>query len=195
MAPLKIPMKRPAKVANSALVNVNIYGWEGRGVDEGSKAASWWSSYLGRPVRFVRFNPGQNAFFMNSVPFLLYPSTSQSTSSSALSCNNNWQSHRTALVDRQVAHAPDGYQTGFSNTGQFLFASEVLHFPVMLFLFIAMKKTSRFLLYAHQSNVAGERHSSTGTISHGAMNGLQASLEDLNARLPKAVLMNRFRAK
>ncbi|CAM6101389.1 unnamed protein product [Calypogeia fissa] len=103
---LKIPLKRPALQANSALVNVNIYGWEGQGVDEGSKAASWWSSYLGRPVRFVRFNP--------------------------------------ALVDRQVEHAPDGYQTGFTNTGQFLVASE-------------------------------------------------ASLEDLNKRLPRAVSMNRFR--
>lgn len=71
---LELPLKRPAQQDNSALVNVNIYGWEGRGVDEGSKAASWWSSYLGRPVRFVRFNPGQHALYApNSITNFLAP--------------------------------------------------------------------------------------------------------------------------
>ncbi|KAJ7565449.1 hypothetical protein O6H91_02G061500 [Diphasiastrum complanatum] len=112
MAPLKVPLKR-ARVGlkgssggRGSGVDVTVWTWSGHGIDEGPEAAAWWSSYLGLPARFVRFDADS--------------------------------------ADRQVEYAPAGYVTGFSNTGQFMFASE-------------------------------------------------ASLTDLNKRLPSPLSMNRFR--
>lgn len=42
-----------------------------QGVDEGPEAATWWTSYLDMPARFVRFDPGDSSHHAFSC--ILYP--------------------------------------------------------------------------------------------------------------------------
>ncbi|GFP84177.1 mitochondrial amidoxime reducing component 2 [Phtheirospermum japonicum] len=52
---LKVPLmsKSAEKVEG-----VSVWEWSGSAVDEGAAAAQWFSNYLGKPCRFVRFNDG-----------------------------------------------------------------------------------------------------------------------------------------
>ncbi|KAG5631201.1 hypothetical protein H5410_002918 [Solanum commersonii] len=51
---LKVPLAEPSEVANG----VSVWEWSGSALDEGDEASKWFSKYLGKPSRLVRFNEG-----------------------------------------------------------------------------------------------------------------------------------------
>lgn len=51
---LKVPLVEPSEVANG----VSVWEWSGSALDEGDEASRWFSKYLGKPSRLVRFNEG-----------------------------------------------------------------------------------------------------------------------------------------
>lgn len=51
---LKVPLVEPSEVANG----VSVWEWSGSALDEGDEASKWFSKYLGKPSRLVRFNEG-----------------------------------------------------------------------------------------------------------------------------------------
>lgn len=54
MSPLKIPLTKPSSVAEG----VSMWEWSGSAFDEGEEAAKWFSDYLRKQSRLVRFNKG-----------------------------------------------------------------------------------------------------------------------------------------
>ncbi|KAK4800750.1 hypothetical protein SAY86_021237 [Trapa natans] len=80
MSQLKVPLSKPGQVADG----VSVWEWCGSALDEGDEAAKWFSDYLGRPSRLVRFNTasetrpvdplyasGHRIMFSDGYPFLL----------------------------------------------------------------------------------------------------------------------------
>ncbi|KAL3833056.1 hypothetical protein ACJIZ3_007792 [Penstemon smallii] len=59
---LKIPLVEPHSVANG----VSVWEWSGSAFDEGEEAAKWFSDYLGKPSRLVRFNEASELRPVNS---------------------------------------------------------------------------------------------------------------------------------
>ncbi|KAM3340951.1 hypothetical protein CQW23_21496 [Capsicum baccatum] len=77
---LKVPLVEPSEVAHG----VSVWEWSGSALDEGDEASKWFSKYLGKPSRLVRFNevsqsrptdpnyaPGYKIKFNDAYPFLL----------------------------------------------------------------------------------------------------------------------------
>ncbi|EPS57338.1 hypothetical protein M569_17480, partial [Genlisea aurea] len=79
---LRIPLRKPAEMAD----DISVWEWSGRAFDEGGAAATWFSVYLGKPSRLVRFNDdseiravdpeyapgsGYKVMFSDGYPFLL----------------------------------------------------------------------------------------------------------------------------
>lgn len=54
MDALKIPLTEPPAIADG----VSVWEWTGSAFDEGNEASEWFSNYLGKPSRLVRFNEG-----------------------------------------------------------------------------------------------------------------------------------------
>ena len=54
MRVLKIPLTK----AHEALDDVSVWEWSGSALNEGAEAAKWFSDFLGKPSRLVRFNTG-----------------------------------------------------------------------------------------------------------------------------------------
>lgn len=52
---LKVPLTKPPETANG----VSVWEWNGSALDEGDDASKWFSNYLGKPSRLVRFNEGR----------------------------------------------------------------------------------------------------------------------------------------
>ncbi|CAN8246114.1 unnamed protein product [Cochlearia groenlandica] len=80
MSPLKVPMTKP----NSVAEGVSMWEWSGSAFDEGEEAAKWFSDYLGKESRLVRFNKetetrpsppeyaeGYSTTFADTFPFLV----------------------------------------------------------------------------------------------------------------------------
>ncbi|CDY29104.1 hypothetical protein HID58_086265 [Brassica napus] len=80
MRPLKIPLTKPSSVAEG----VSMWEWTGSAFDEGEEAAKWFSDYLGKQSRLVRFNnetetrpsppeyaAGYSTTFANTFPFMV----------------------------------------------------------------------------------------------------------------------------
>ncbi|KAF3604938.1 hypothetical protein DY000_02045149 [Brassica cretica] len=80
MSPLKIPLTKPSLVAEG----VSMWEWSGSAFDEGEEAAKWFSDYLGKQSRLVRFNKetetrhsppeyasGYTTTFANTFPFMV----------------------------------------------------------------------------------------------------------------------------
>ncbi|CAN7091415.1 unnamed protein product [Brassica rapa subsp. narinosa] len=80
MSPLKIPLTKPSSVAEG----VSMWEWSGSAFDEGEEAAKWFSDYLGKQSRLVRFNKetetrpsppeyaaGYSTTFANTFPFMV----------------------------------------------------------------------------------------------------------------------------
>ncbi|CAN1828570.1 Mitochondrial amidoxime reducing component 2 [Linum perenne] len=57
MGSLQIPLTKPEDVAEG----VSVWEWSGSALDEGAEAAKWFSDYIGKPSRLVRFNAGSEA--------------------------------------------------------------------------------------------------------------------------------------
>ncbi|XP_075100639.1 uncharacterized protein LOC107802513 isoform X2 [Nicotiana tabacum] len=85
---LKVPLVEPSEVANG----VSVWEWSGSALDEGDEASKWFSNYLGKPSRLVRFNevsesrptdpnyaPGYKIKFNDVYPFLLISQKSLDT--------------------------------------------------------------------------------------------------------------------
>lgn len=51
---LKISLCKPPKVSDG----VSVWEWSGSALDEGDEASKWFTNYLGKPSRMVRFNAG-----------------------------------------------------------------------------------------------------------------------------------------
>ncbi|KAK6118305.1 hypothetical protein DH2020_047978 [Rehmannia glutinosa] len=77
---LKVPLSKSAEKVEG----VSVWEWSGSAVDEGAAAAQWFSNYLGKPSRLVRFNDasevrnvdpnyvrGYKVMFCDGYPFLL----------------------------------------------------------------------------------------------------------------------------
>ncbi|KAK4380242.1 hypothetical protein RND71_002104 [Anisodus tanguticus] len=78
---LKGPLVEPSEVVTNG---VSVWEWSGSALDEGDEASKWFSKYLGKPSRLVRFNevsqsrptdpnyaPGYKIKFNDAYPFLL----------------------------------------------------------------------------------------------------------------------------
>ncbi|KAL0321457.1 UNVERIFIED_CONTAM: Mitochondrial amidoxime reducing component 2 [Sesamum radiatum] len=77
---LKVPLMKSAETVDG----LSVWEWSGSAVDEGAAAAQWFSNYLGKPSRLVRFNDasevrpvdpnyarGYRVMFSDQYPFLL----------------------------------------------------------------------------------------------------------------------------
>ncbi|KAI4332081.1 hypothetical protein L6164_017019 [Bauhinia variegata] len=80
MQPLKVCLSKPREVADG----VSVWEWSGSALDEGAEASQWFTDYLGKTSRLVRFNAasesravdpdygrGHNIMFSDCFPFLL----------------------------------------------------------------------------------------------------------------------------
>ncbi|KAD3338011.1 hypothetical protein E3N88_33532 [Mikania micrantha] len=80
MDELKVSLCRPSQTCDGVLV----WEWSGSALDEGDEASKWFTNYLGKPSRLVRFNeeletrpvdpnyaPGFRVMFSDGYPFLL----------------------------------------------------------------------------------------------------------------------------
>lgn len=54
MQVLKISLSKPRDIADG----VSIWEWCGSALDEGAEASNWFTNYLGKPSRLVRYNAG-----------------------------------------------------------------------------------------------------------------------------------------
>ncbi|KAG8385074.1 hypothetical protein BUALT_Bualt03G0003700 [Buddleja alternifolia] len=62
MNELKIPLMEPCAVAKG----VSVWEWSGSAFDEGEEAAKWFSHFLGKPSRLVRFDEASECRPVNS---------------------------------------------------------------------------------------------------------------------------------
>jgi uncharacterized protein YcbX len=80
MDALKVSLAKPDKIADG----VSVWEWSGSALDEGEEASQWFTNFVGKPCRLVRFNsayetrpvdpnyaPGHIAMFSDMYPFLL----------------------------------------------------------------------------------------------------------------------------
>ncbi|KAI4332082.1 hypothetical protein L6164_017020 [Bauhinia variegata] len=80
MQALKVCLSKPREVADG----VSVWEWSGSALDEGAEASQWFTDYLGKTSRLVRFNaasearavdrnygPGHTTMFSDGYPFLL----------------------------------------------------------------------------------------------------------------------------
>lgn len=88
MDALKVPLNRECAV----IPGISVWEWSGAAFDEGSEASTWFSNYLGKPSRLVRFNSiseiravdpkyakGHKTMFSDQYPFLLISQGSLNT--------------------------------------------------------------------------------------------------------------------
>lgn len=54
MQALKIPMSKPRDTVDG----VSVWEWSGSALDEGAEASNWFTNYLGKSSRLVRYNAG-----------------------------------------------------------------------------------------------------------------------------------------
>lgn len=64
---LKVPLTQPPYNADG----VSVWEWSGSALDEGDAPSKWFSDYLGKPSRLVRFNPGLYFNIVLNNPLLL----------------------------------------------------------------------------------------------------------------------------
>ncbi|XVE71565.1 hypothetical protein DITRI_Ditri10aG0161500 [Diplodiscus trichospermus] len=77
---LKVSLSKPPGIADG----VSVWEWSGSALDEGDEASKWFTKYLGKPSRLVRFNAasetrpvdpvyanGHNIMFSDEYPFML----------------------------------------------------------------------------------------------------------------------------
>lgn len=67
---LKVPLKGICDVIDG----ISVWEWSGSAFDEGTEASDWFSSYLGKPSRLVRFNTSKFLLlFWEHLLFLFLP--------------------------------------------------------------------------------------------------------------------------
>lgn len=55
---LKVPLSNTCEVTDG----ISVWEWSGSALDEGAEASEWFTKYLGKPSRLVRFNAGNFQF-------------------------------------------------------------------------------------------------------------------------------------
>ncbi|TYI79296.1 hypothetical protein E1A91_D05G013000v1 [Gossypium mustelinum] len=60
---LKISLCKPPKVSDG----VSVWEWSGSALDEGDEASKWFTNYVGKPSRMVRFNAASETRPVNPV--------------------------------------------------------------------------------------------------------------------------------
>lgn len=60
MNALEIQIVQPSAVADG----VSVWEWSGSAFDEGEEAAKWFSDFLGKPSRLVRFDEGTTTLIL-----------------------------------------------------------------------------------------------------------------------------------
>lgn len=63
MNTLKIPVVEPHEKANA----VSVWEWSGSAFDEGEEASKWFTDFLGKPCRLVRFDEGSLCYISGRV--------------------------------------------------------------------------------------------------------------------------------
>lgn len=58
---LKVPLREPPENTDG----VSVWEWSGSALDEGDAPSKWFSDFLGKPCRLVRFNAGQKFHLVN----------------------------------------------------------------------------------------------------------------------------------
>lgn len=56
-------LKVPLSITWERVDEISVWKWSGSSLDEGSEAANWFSTCLGKPARLVRFNAGNQINF------------------------------------------------------------------------------------------------------------------------------------
>ncbi|KAH9315645.1 hypothetical protein KI387_024272, partial [Taxus chinensis] len=95
MDPLQIPLLQDTC---ERIDNISVWEWSGLALDEGDNAANWFSTYLGKPSRLVRFDTasevrptdenyarGYKTMFSDEYPFLMISQSSLDTLNKLLS--------------------------------------------------------------------------------------------------------------
>jgi len=150
---------------------VSLYGiWSGSAYDEGAEAAEWFSAYLGKPSRLVRFKEGsvnsERSLVVHGPSFLSLLLTENACLAEFLTASE------TRPTDPDYAQ---GYKVMFADAFPILIASQVVF---------------RFFRGFLQTNVFSKRFCKPAILWL-----LQGSLDALNKILKEPVQMNRFRAK
>lgn len=67
MEELKVSLSKPREI----LDDVSVWEWCGSALDEGDEASKWFSDFLGKPSRLVRFNHGTLQFSASQLKLCL----------------------------------------------------------------------------------------------------------------------------
>ncbi|CAK9160119.1 unnamed protein product [Ilex paraguariensis] len=128
---LKVPLSKPSEIADG----VSVWEWSGSAFDEGAEASKWFSYYLGKPSRLVRFNEAQVLS-----PDLYFPANDSDCKNRALvhtrvlspdlyfpandsDCKNRALVHMSETRAVDPNYAP-GYKVMFSDQYPFLLLSQ-----------------------------------------------------------------------
>lgn len=57
-APRMDELKVSLSIKHEIADNISVWEWSGSALDEGPEASKWFTDYLGKPSRLVRFNEG-----------------------------------------------------------------------------------------------------------------------------------------
>lgn len=58
MDALKVSLAKPDKIAEG----VSVWEWSGSALDEGEEASQWFTNFVGKPCRLVRFDSGCSSY-------------------------------------------------------------------------------------------------------------------------------------
>lgn len=61
MDELKVSLSKPCEKSDG----VTVWEWTGSVLDEGAEASKWFSDFIGKPCRLVRFNEGSAQFLVS----------------------------------------------------------------------------------------------------------------------------------
>ncbi|PKI70933.1 hypothetical protein CRG98_008666 [Punica granatum] len=133
MSPLKVSLSQPGQITEG----VSVWEWSGSALDEGEEAAKWFSDYLGKPSRLVRFNddsqtrpvdakyaPGHKVMFSDEYPFLLISQLPTINQETGIAGSEPTETLKTFRSDKALR--PTGKQQGQTYFGQNLVLKESL---------------------------------------------------------------------
>ena len=168
MDPLRVPLA--TAVQSRVVGHASVWAWAGVALDEGSDAAEWFTKYLGKPCKLVRFDTGKFECFQIFISIEQY---------NGLRINVSfYNSAESQIRPTNPAYASD-FKICFPDGYPFLVISQVrvLQVSMSIGLTIAFSSTWRLIaLYLFSFP-------------------FQASLDALNEKLDSPVSINRFRPK
>ncbi|RLM85691.1 mitochondrial amidoxime reducing component 2-like [Panicum miliaceum] len=113
-APGMDPLKIPLAAEHATVDGVAVWGWSGSAYDQGAEAAEWFSAYLGKPSRLVRFKEvsetrptdpdyaqGYKVMFVDAFPILIasqVPNVDQENATPGVEPNETLRTFRSGEV-------------------------------------------------------------------------------------------------